>query len=119
MNFSIWQILRVDHYCLVSAIIREQINVLDEYLARQRAQSDEESDEYDGTMLPHASLFSKGESITFQMLEDSHQDDLAFHQFRVRFTRFLVNFFSAHQIPSEHVQLKKDDQVSTLTMTSR
>ena len=108
------QILSVDHCCLISAVIREGIDNLDQFHRYQSEQLDEDSEDYEALLLPHASLFAKKKSITLKMLEDSHQLDPAFRQFRVNLNSFLNNFFQAYNIPlpsSGCIKLAKDDQV--------
>jgi hypothetical protein len=63
---------------------------------------------------PHASVWAKRKEVQFQELEGSHTQDPAFSQFRIRFNKFLNEFFAAYQIPlpgGKQVQLRKEDTV--------
>jgi hypothetical protein len=112
------QILNVDHACLVAAVIRQHIDDQDQLL-RQEYFVDDDDAELTPPQLdePHSSVWGKRENVEFQMLEESHSDDLAFSQFRIRFNKFLNEFLAAHQIPlpgGRLVQFRKEDTVSSI-----
>ncbi|KAH9985222.1 hypothetical protein BJV74DRAFT_878709 [Russula compacta] len=109
------QILDVDHAFLVAAVIRQNIDDQD-HLLHQKQYCDDDDTEIAPPQLdePHSSVWAKREHIQYQKLEESHSDDPAFFQFRIRFNKFLNEFLVAHQIPlpgGKLVQFRKDDTV--------
>jgi hypothetical protein len=113
------QILRIDHWSLVSAVIREDIDNLDEFRRTQATRLDEDSEDYEAPLLPHAALCAKEKKpVTFQTLEDSHPEDPAFRQLRAKLNAFLNIFFPAYNIPlpsSGRITLDRNDTVSLKT----
>ncbi|KAG1864594.1 hypothetical protein C8R48DRAFT_747876 [Suillus tomentosus] len=78
------QILRADHWSLVSAWIRYRINDLDAYNARKEASDLDDSDSDDEV------LNAPGLESSFHIkLGSSHLEDPAFHQFHTKLNRFL------------------------------
>ena len=99
----------------MSAVIREDIDNLDEFNLHQAMQLDEDSEDYKAPLLPHAALCAKERKpVTLQTLEDSHQEDLAFRHLQVKLNTFLNAFFRAHsiQLPSSgRIVLDPGDKV--------
>ncbi|EPQ59880.1 hypothetical protein GLOTRDRAFT_103770 [Gloeophyllum trabeum ATCC 11539] len=85
------QILREDHWKLVSSLIREHITCLDAY--------NQPGEEYDDVGIMHIALGSPQTPITFKDLEDLHGKDLAFKNFRIKLGKFFSTFLPAHGIP--------------------
>jgi hypothetical protein len=100
--------LRADHWCLVSAVIQDQLNLLDEYF-----EEDPETQETAATA--HNSFGSKQGPVTFQGLETSHCNDTTFYNFRIHLSDFLSDFLPAHggQLPNgKRIKFQPDDCVS-------
>ncbi|KAG2047336.1 hypothetical protein BDR06DRAFT_976817 [Suillus hirtellus] len=90
------QILRADHWSLVSAWIRYHINDLDAYNARKEASDLDDSDSDDEVLnMPglessfHIKLGSCQHASSIHAIQQAHLEDLAFHQFHTKLNRFL------------------------------
>lgn len=112
-----YQILRADHYLLVSALIKDRILDLDEHL-----ESEDQSDEMElgnpRDNLPshrHHYLGLAQRQCTVSELERLHQNDIAFKFFRRKLTEHLNEFFGAHSITlpnGKAIYIAPYDQVS-------
>jgi hypothetical protein len=85
------QILRADHWCLVSGLIRDQINRLD-----AKATEDEKTTV---DISKHISLGAPQRPRTLQDLEDNDNDKRSFRNFRNKLVMFFKRFVQAHNIP--------------------
>ncbi|KAJ7266146.1 hypothetical protein C8J57DRAFT_1450596 [Mycena rebaudengoi] len=102
------QILRADHRRLVGKFIQDRINDLDGLLwGEYNTPSDLEE-------VSNVMVGSKQKSTAFSAIENEMQADLAFHNFRVRFSTFLSNFLQVygHGLPDgKLVKFTPDDEV--------
>src|ERR1700722_17160413 len=85
------QILRADHWCLVSGLVRDQINRLD-----ANATEDEKTIV---DISKHISLGAPQRPRTLQDLEDNDDDKRSFRNFRKKLVIFFKQFVQSHNIP--------------------
>ncbi|KAG1838310.1 hypothetical protein F4604DRAFT_1997251 [Suillus subluteus] len=117
------QILRINHWQVTAESIRRHISDLDEYESRGSKDSDDPEDSGDVDDLvslddadsPHVKLGSRQAVQTFELIEDTHKEDAAFTNFRVKLNDFLTNFLLAIQLPlpgGKRVQLRASDKIT-------
>ncbi|KAJ7053331.1 hypothetical protein C8F01DRAFT_1260668 [Mycena amicta] len=92
------QILGFVHRSTVGKYIREQLEVLD-----RAADNGDDEDSAQDTVeeLGNACLGGRRKPVAFAALEEEHKDDLAYHNFRSRFSTFLSGFLQVygHALP--------------------
>ncbi|KAG1735149.1 uncharacterized protein EDB91DRAFT_1250678 [Suillus paluster] len=139
-NFAA-QILHIDHWLLVADDIHRQVFDLDEYVKvtsqdqvndaddiddnTNEDDADSESDPIihdfiplDGSM--HVKLGSRQAPQAFSLIENAHQDDDTFTNFRVKLNSFLNVFLPASNIPlpdGKRVHLPSNHTNVALSMT--
>ncbi|KAG1864363.1 hypothetical protein F4604DRAFT_1893404 [Suillus subluteus] len=117
------QILRINHWQVTAESIRRHISDLDEYESRGSEDSDDPEDSgdvddlvsLDDADLPHVKLGSRQAVQTFELIKDTHKEDAAFTNFRVKLNDFLTNFLLAIQLPlpgGKRVQLRASDKIT-------
>ncbi|KAG2030095.1 hypothetical protein BDR03DRAFT_1017528 [Suillus americanus] len=123
------QILRIDHWFHVADDICCRLLDLDDHLmftsqgqANNNNDKDEDAQHPASNFLPnlndgslHVELGSSQAPQTFDLIEDTHRNDDAFTNFRVRLNLFLNNFLPASNIPLPHgkrTHLKSDVAVT-------
>ncbi|KAJ7065749.1 hypothetical protein C8F01DRAFT_1228972 [Mycena amicta] len=119
------QILRFIHRSTVGTYIREQLDDLD-VLDQQRVSEElnengddapevvKEVEPEDVEPLGNTSIGSIGKNISFAALEAERADDVAFRDFRARFSTFLSNFLVAfgHRLPNDQpVKFLREQEV--------
>ncbi|KAG1838317.1 hypothetical protein F4604DRAFT_1997182 [Suillus subluteus] len=127
------QILRIDHWFHVADDIRRRLLDLDDHLmftsqGQANDDNDEDEDKDENAQRPasdflpglndgslHVKLGSSQAPQTFALIEDTHRNDDAFTNFRVRLNSFLNDFLPACNIPlpdGKRIQLKSDVAVT-------
>jgi hypothetical protein len=104
------QILRADHRRLVGKFIRDQINDLDGLFWGNQDDIPSDLEEISNVLVG-----SKQKSTPFSVIELEMQTDLAFHNFRIRFSTFVSNFLQVygHGLPDgKFVRFTPDDEVN-------
>ncbi|TFK39111.1 hypothetical protein BDQ12DRAFT_698231 [Crucibulum laeve] len=97
------QILKIDHWKLVAAFIRDNINELDGLDKDKDGDGDPENEldictsVFDGTY-GQIKLGAEQKKITFQKLETLKSNEIAFNHFRIRFTTFLGEYCQSNNI---------------------
>ncbi|KAG1879315.1 hypothetical protein C8R48DRAFT_744923 [Suillus tomentosus] len=122
------QILRIDHWFHVADDIRRRLLDLDDHLmftSQGQANNDDDKDEDEDAQRPardflpglnidgslHVKLGSSQAPQTFALIEDTHQNDDTFTNFRVKLNSFLNDFLPACNIPlpdGKRIHLKSD-----------
>ncbi|KAL0059534.1 hypothetical protein AAF712_013710 [Marasmius tenuissimus] len=111
------QILRVDHYSYAATVIRQHLNKITEELTRRElARSLKEQGEanIDTVAREEVHMSVPGPRWTFKSLEEHHQHDPAYSRFRIRFQKFLLDFFPSFNLPlppATSLQLKENDEM--------
>ncbi|KAJ7278682.1 hypothetical protein C8J57DRAFT_1434112 [Mycena rebaudengoi] len=103
------QILKADHRRLIGKFIRDQISDLDGLLW-----GDEDDIPSDLEEVSNVMVGSKQKSTLFSAIEIEMQTDLAFHNFRIRFSNFLSNFLQVygHGLPDgKLIKFTPDNEV--------
>ncbi|KAJ7248079.1 hypothetical protein C8J57DRAFT_1438022 [Mycena rebaudengoi] len=103
------QILRADHRRLVGKFICDQINDLDGLFWGNQDDIPSDLEEISNVLVG-----SKQKSTLFSAIELEMQTDLAFHNFRIRFSTFVSNFLQVygHGLPDgKLVRFTPDDEV--------
>ncbi|KAK7680232.1 hypothetical protein QCA50_016741 [Cerrena zonata] len=90
------QLLRLDHWSVVSAYIKDRIKSLDDFI---KSQEDEESENGPNDITQHIILGSPDPSTTFSNLEALYSSNSAFRNFRKKLNNFLNIFLPALSIP--------------------
>lgn len=113
------QILRINHWQVITKSIRRNISNFDEYqLQNVDYVLDEDDFLVDDLVIsndsPHVKLGSRQAPQTFESLENTHKSDSTFTNFCIKLNEFLTNFLLAIQLPlpgRKRVQLKTNDKV--------
>ncbi|KAG6896264.1 hypothetical protein C0992_009421 [Termitomyces sp. T32_za158] len=116
------QILDADQYLLVSGLIRSNIDALDTYEESLLPDSEDtsvvlgstQSDSFDPSIYDQFQMLgSPMPPITLSQNSESHKNDKAFDQFRIKLGKFLTRFLPIYGIPlpggksiTEHCLLK-------------
>lgn len=111
-NLTHLQITRIEHQCVVSGLIRGQIELLDEYLKPEIAE-DIPPDMENPTDNPHFSIGSKVQAITFAELEKSGTQ---FARFHIILSKFISELLLASNIAlpgGQYIKYTANDRVST------
>ncbi|KAK7682341.1 hypothetical protein QCA50_014546 [Cerrena zonata] len=106
------QITQIDHYFLVAATIRQDLELQDSYNDLLRHRKAEDSELTDQFQRIH--IGSKEKPITLQGLLESHQNDAAFATFRALLSAFLNDFFMQYDIPlpnGNRIMLKPEQKI--------
>ncbi|KAJ7243981.1 hypothetical protein C8J57DRAFT_1452331 [Mycena rebaudengoi] len=85
------QILKADHRIMVGKYIRDQLNDLDGLLL-----VDEDLPEDTEDIVGNVVVGAKRKAIAFSALEQENSRDVAFHDFRTRFSHFLSKFLQVY-----------------------
>ncbi|KAF8066566.1 hypothetical protein FPV67DRAFT_1196119 [Lyophyllum atratum] len=102
------QILKADHYLLVSGFIRSNLDALDQHVENLLAFPDPEDAEVTSHQIKgfDTSEYDQYREIgsrvkppwTFQALEETHKTDRAYKDFRIKLGKFLTQFLPAYKI---------------------
>ncbi|KAJ7458683.1 hypothetical protein B0H11DRAFT_1737735 [Mycena galericulata] len=94
------QILRSLHRRMVGKYIRDQMDDLDKSDEEDDEQQDHENDEPpDLEVLGNVAVGAKKMPVSFLSLQNEMNKDVAFLNFRIRFSNFLSDFFQAYGHP--------------------
>ena len=96
---------------MVSALIWDRVNILDEF---ELSQNNEESEDFPNNPTEHIILGSKEKPISFSDLEAHHINDSAFRNFRKKLNNFLTIFLQGLSVPlpdNKPIHLKSSDKV--------
>ncbi|KAJ7280986.1 hypothetical protein C8J57DRAFT_1564409 [Mycena rebaudengoi] len=85
------QILKADHRIMVGKFIRDQLNDLDGLLLADGDLPDDIEDIFGNIVIG-----AKRKAIAFSTLEQENARDVAFHDFRTRFSHFLSKFLQVY-----------------------
>ncbi|KAJ7195421.1 hypothetical protein C8J57DRAFT_1646956 [Mycena rebaudengoi] len=103
------QILKADHRIMVGKYIRDQLNDLDGLLL-----VDEDLPEDTEDIVGNVVVGAKRKAIAFSALEQENARDIAFHDFRTRFSHFLSKFLQVydHGLPDGRLmKLVPEDEI--------
>ncbi|KAK7692929.1 hypothetical protein QCA50_004569 [Cerrena zonata] len=106
------QLLRLDHWSVVSAYIKDRIKSLDDFI---KSQEDEESENGPNDITQHIILGSPDPSTTFSNLEALYSSNSAFRNFRKKLNNFLNIFLPALSIPlpdNRKIHFNPDDKIT-------
>jgi hypothetical protein len=110
------QILRADHWSLVSEFIRCLVDDLDAYTA-QTAEESDEIDDSDDLNLPsnsHTKLGSKQPKKSLEAIEQEHVNDASFNQFCEKLNTFLNSIPAIKELNiGSEVKMLLSDKVSS------
>ena len=116
----------MDHCCLVSALIRAQLDELDD-VEDAEADPDGQPDdiqkgaEEDSVSLSdHISLGAEKPPCTLEAVEEDHSSDPRFQAFRTRLAKFFNTFLPAYKIPfpnGQPIKFRPTDLVSIICVT--
>jgi hypothetical protein len=96
----------------VAAIIRDQLDELDDATHGNRDMSDG-----GGNSVEHISIGAKSSPSTFQEFDEAHQGNEGFQHFRANLSQFMTSFLTANNIPlpdNKPVKFQPSDSVSNL-----
>ena len=120
-NTHLLQILKNNHWRLVVGLIQNQINDLDRFSRGELPSEpngmydDDNGDEINNLAgFEHIHMVSKQRWFTCEEVEQAHNNDTAFHRFRIHLSDFLSDSLPSHsiQLPdNSRIQLTKDDTV--------
>ncbi|KIJ58589.1 hypothetical protein HYDPIDRAFT_178048 [Hydnomerulius pinastri MD-312] len=115
------QILRFDHWNLVSEYISSEIATYDAHMSRSGSPGVDEDDvgDMDSNQLhetSHVHLGAKQKRSTLQAVEEQHIDDEAFRNFQSRLSIYMTNTCKALDIPlptgARSIEFLPDDEVT-------
>jgi len=115
------QILRIDHWNLVSEYISAEIATYDSWKTCDSddwLSIDEEEANIElctAAMIHHVQLGSKQKMATFDFIENTYASDEAFHRFRIKFNTYLNQVFRDLDIPlpgGRPIELHPNDMIT-------
>jgi hypothetical protein len=113
----------VDHCCLVSALIRAQLDELDnvedveDHPDGQPDDIQKGAEEETVSLSDHISLGAERPSRTLEAVEEDHSGDPRFQAFRTRLAKFFNTFLPAYGIPfpnGQPIKFSPTDLVSII-----